>query len=72
VGAAFGLGYRTTAARLAVGLALTVGAASLEGLQNFVPGRNPEMIGFLASSAGAWFGLGLAIAADAILRRATK
>ena len=68
VGAAFGLGYRSARGRLAAGLALTAGAAILEGLQNFVPGRSPEVIGFVASSLGAWFGLALAFAAGAVLR----
>ena len=72
VGAAFGLGYRSAGARLAAGLALTAGAGILEGLQNFVPGRNPEVTGFVASSLGAWSGLALAFAAGAVLRSARR
>ena len=61
VSTAFGMGYRTIRGSLFAGLALTAGAAAIEVLQNFVPGRSPEAIGFLASSLGAWLGLGLSI-----------
>jgi VanZ family protein len=72
VGAAFGMGYPTTGGRLLAGGALMAGAAVLELLQNFVPGRSPEAMGFLASSAGAWLGLGLVFAAAAMLRTNVK
>ncbi len=71
VGAAFGMGYRTTRLQFFSGLALSSAAAVLELLQIFVPGRNPEMTGFLVSVLGAWLGLGLSIGASAVLR-ATK
>jgi len=68
VGAAFGLGYRTTRWQLASGLALSAAAAILELLQSFVPGRSPEITGFLISTLGAWLGLALAIGISAVLR----
>jgi VanZ family protein len=72
VGLAFGMGYRTIRLLLYSGLALTAGAAILELLQNFIPGRAPETIGFVASSLGAWFGLALSIIAWALLREKVK
>ncbi len=57
VAGAFAAGYSTTRAWLLAGLALTGSAAILELLQNFIPGRTPELVGFLASSLGAWFGI---------------
>ena len=57
VGGAFAMGYFAKRARLFAGLALTVSAAILELLQNFIPGRTPESAGFLASSFGAWVGI---------------
>jgi VanZ family protein len=72
VGFAFGMGYRTRGRQLFAGLALTAGAAILELLQNFVPGRDPETIGFVASSLGAWFGLALSLFAQALLRAKVK
>jgi VanZ family protein len=71
VGAAFGMGYRTTRLQFLSGLALSSAAAVLELLQMFVPGRNPEMTGFLVSVLGVWLGLALSIGASAVLR-ATK
>ena len=61
VGGAFGLGYATARARLIAGSALTASAAILELVQNLIPGRTPELEGFLASSAGAWAGILLAV-----------
>jgi VanZ family protein len=72
VGSAFGLGYREARWQLLSGLALTAGAASLELLQNFIPGRSPEAIGFIASSLGAWFGLGLSMTVLVVLRAAAR
>jgi VanZ family protein len=57
VGGAFAAGYFAMRARLFAGLVLTASAALLELLQNFIPGRTPELTGFLASSLGAWFGI---------------
>ena len=57
VGGAFGAGYSAPRARLFAGLALTASAAILELLQTFIPGRTPELAGFLASSLGTWFGI---------------
>jgi VanZ family protein len=71
VGAAFGMGYRTARLQLFSGLALSSAAAILELLQSIVPGRSPEITGFLVSSLGAWLGLAISIAASAVLR-ATK
>ena len=70
VGAAFGMGYRTARWQLFSGLALSVAAAVLELLQTFVPGRTPEITGFLISSVGAWLGLAVSIGASAVLRAA--
>lgn len=60
VGGAFAAGYSATRARVFAGLALTASSAILELFQNFIPGRTPELTGFLASSLGAWFGIFLA------------
>jgi VanZ family protein len=60
VALAFGLGFKLRRMRLLTGVALSAGSGLLELLQNFVPGRNPEVAGFLASSLGAWMGLGIA------------
>jgi hypothetical protein len=68
VGVAYGLGYRTLRPQMFSGLAFTIGAALLELLQNFTPDRNSEIIGFLASSIGAWIGLAVAFFAAAFLR----
>lgn len=57
VGGAFAAGYLATRPRVFAGLALTASSAILELLQNFIPGRTPELTGFLASSLGAWFGI---------------
>lgn len=68
VGAAFGLGYQTVRKCLYTGLWLSAGSAVLELLQNFIPGRTPEVVGFVASSLGAWAGLSVAFAALAMRR----
>ncbi|MDP1700151.1 MAG: hypothetical protein Q8L53_04205 [Aestuariivirga sp.] len=60
VGGAFAAGYLATRARILAGLALTASSAILELLQNFIPGRTPELTGFVASSLGAWVGIFLA------------
>lgn len=57
VGGTFAAGYLATRARIFAGLALMASSAILELLQNFIPGRTPELTGFLASSLGAWFGI---------------
>lgn len=72
VGLAFGLGQQTARLRLRTGIALSAAAALLELLQNFIPGRNPEVVGFLSSSMGTWMGLGLASIALVSLRAITK
>ena len=68
VGFAFGLGYARPRDRLISGLALMATAATLELLQNVVPGRTPEVTGFLTSSFGAWLGLFAATLASAVVR----
>ncbi len=70
VGAAFGMGYRTARWQLFSGLALSSAAAILELLQNFIPGRNPEIVGFLISALGAWMGLAASIGLSVFLRSA--
>jgi VanZ family protein len=72
VGGALAAGYSTTRAWLFAGLALTGTAAILELLQNFIPGRTPELVGFLASSLGAWFGIFLVALTAFFLRDRTK
>ena len=72
VGGAFAAGYLTIRARLFAGLALTASAALLELLQNFTPGRTPELSGFLASSLGAWIGIFLVALAASFQRNQTK
>jgi hypothetical protein len=53
-------------------LNLAAGAALLEGPQSFVPDRTPQLVDILASSAGAWIGLGFAFLAIVISRPARK
>ena len=72
VGGAFAAGYCVTRERLIAGTALTVSAAVLELLQNFIPGRTPELEGFLASSLGAWFGIFLVALTGAFVRSRAK
>ena len=72
VGGAFAAGYLATRARVFAGLALTASSAILELLQNFIPGRTPELVGFLASSLGAWFGIFLVALMAFFLRARTK
>ena len=43
-------------------LSLALGAAALEILQNFVPGRDPKFSDFAAGTAGAWIGIALVVA----------
>jgi VanZ family protein len=72
VGGAFAAGYCATRERLIAGIALTVSAAVLELLQNFIPGRTPELVGFLASSLGAWFGIFLVALTGSFVRSRAK
>jgi VanZ family protein len=58
VGAAYGLAYCSKSTRLVSAFALCAGSGLLEVLQSFVPDRTPELVDMLASSAGAWLGLG--------------
>jgi len=72
VGGAFAAGYLATRTRFLAGLALTASSAILELLQSFIPGRTPELTGFLASSLGAWFGIFLISLAAFFLCDRTK
>jgi VanZ family protein len=72
VGSAYGLAYYSPLARVVSGLILTVGAALLEGLQSFIPDRTPELADILASSAGAWIGLGFAFLAAIVISRLAR
>lgn len=65
VGFRFGSGFPSGLLRWISCLALTLGGMAFELLQNFIPGRNPDISGFAASSLGAWSGLFLAILAGA-------
>lgn len=67
VGFAFAMGYRSIKSRIFSGLALSAGAAILELLQNFIPGRDPAFAGFVASTIGAWSGLALVRFAPALM-----
>ena len=64
----FGSGFPTRRLQLISCLGLTLGAAALELLQNFIPGRTPDISGFAGSSLGAWSGLVLAILAGAAFK----
>lgn len=66
VGGAFAAGYFAVRARLFAGAALTASAAILEILQSLIPGRTPELAGFLAGSLGAWSGIFLVALAGAL------
>ena len=72
VGGAFAAGYFATRARLIAGSALTASAAILELLQNLIPGRTPELAGFLAGSLGAWFGIFLVALMATFYHRQTR
>jgi VanZ family protein len=72
VGSAFGLAYYTPLARVVSGLILTAGAALLEAFQSFIPDRTPELADILASSVGAWIGLGFAFLAAIVIFSPTK
>jgi len=61
VAGSLGIGHKSYRDRLIVGLTLTCGAALLELLQLFIPGRNSEFAGFLAGFFGISLGLGLAV-----------
>src|SRR5262249_31573956 len=69
VGSVYGLAYYSHIARVVSGLILTAGAALLEGLQSLVPDRTPELADIVASSVGAWIGLGLAFLAAIVFSR---
>lgn len=68
VGAAFGMGYRTTKWQVVSALALSAAAGILELLQSLIPGRSAEVSGFLISALGAWLGLAVAIGVSSVLR----
>jgi VanZ family protein len=72
VGGAFAAGYCATRERLIAGSALTASAAVLELLQSLIPGRTPELAGFLASSFGAWIGIFLVALTASFLRSRAK
>ena len=61
LGFCFGSGFPSLRSQLYSGFALTLGALVFELLQNFIPGRSPDISDFMASSLGAWSGLTLAI-----------
>jgi VanZ family protein len=46
---------------MAICVTLPLGAAALEILQNFVPGRDPKFSDFAAGTAGAWIGIALVV-----------
>jgi hypothetical protein len=53
------LGFRSTASRAIIALALTLLAGAMEVLQLWVPGRHSAIIDALASSLGGLFGIAL-------------
>ena len=71
VGFCFGSGFPSRRPQLISCLALTLAAMVFELLQNFIPGRTPDMSGFVASSMGAWSGLVVAILAYAVFKAFT-
>jgi VanZ family protein len=72
VAGALAAGYSAPRERLFAGLALTASAGVLELLQTFIPGRTPELAGFLASSLGAWVGIFLVALTASFLRSRAK
>lgn len=72
VGGTFAAGYLAMRAWLIAGSALTASAAILELLQSLIPGRTPELAGFVASFLGAWFGIFLVALIATFNRRQTK
>jgi VanZ family protein len=53
----FSLAYREFTHRLSIWAMLAVLSGALEALQNFVPGRSPNVLDALASTSGATIGL---------------
>lgn len=70
VGFSFGSGYLSLRSQLISALAMTLTAMVFELLQNFVPGRDPDISDFVAGSLGAWVGLALATLAQALFKAA--
>ena len=68
VGFCFGSGLPSRRLRLISCLALTLVAMVFELLQNFIPGRTPDLSGFVASSLGASSGLAMAVLAYAVFK----
>ena len=66
-GSAYGLAYCSTFTRIVSGLILSAASALFEGLQSFVPDRTPELADILASTVGAWIGLGFAVLATIVI-----
>ncbi len=71
VGFCFGLGYLSMRRRVLACSAVTLSAMIFEFLQSFIPGRNSELMGFMASTIGVWSGLAVASAVIFILARET-
>jgi VanZ family protein len=69
VSGAFALGLRSERLILAVALALMGAAGLFELIQIDIPGRNPGLTGFMASSIGVWMGLVLAGSYRTLARR---
>lgn len=56
-GILFGADNRGTTHRIAATVSLSIASGIFELLQNFVPGREPRMLDFIVSSAGATCGV---------------
>lgn len=68
VGFCFGSGFSSLRLKLISGFTMALAGLIFELLQNFIPGRTPDIFGFVASSLGAWSGLVMAIAAQAFFK----
>jgi VanZ family protein len=72
IGFCFGSSFPSLRLQLFSGFALMLGALVFELLQNFIPGRSPDISDFMASSLGAWCGLTMALLAQAMCKVITK
>lgn len=60
---------RSTTCRIAIAVLLGLCSGVFEVLQNFVPGRDPRVLDFLMSSAGAICGVAVFVFAEYLIRR---
>ncbi len=72
VGCLLAAGYPALRQRLAFGIVLAVGAASLEVAQMFIVGRTSSIEDFTVSVLGAWIGLHLSYVVRGLFGRLSK